>query len=48
VAEGDVKVDVPVQVLVHVVAYIIPIRESGYWMGEAVILNGVHALTGFR
>ena len=29
VAEGDVKVDVPVQVLAHVVAYIIPIMGQG-------------------
>jgi len=29
VAEGGVKVDVPVQVLAHVVAYIIPIRVGG-------------------
>ena len=28
VAEGEVKVDAPVQVLVHVVAYIIPIRAG--------------------
>ena len=31
VAGGDVKVDVPVQVLVHVVAYIIPIMGQGKW-----------------
>lgn len=35
VAEGDVKVDVPVQVLAHVVAYIIPIRP-----GEGRLLEG--------
>ena len=50
VAKGEVKVDAPVQVLVHVVAYIIPIRA-----GRAVTaltgagrLNGAHALLGFR
>ena len=43
------KVDAPVQVLVHVVAYIIPIRA-----GRAVtalargVLNGAHALLRFR
>jgi hypothetical protein len=35
VAEGEVKVDAPVQVLVHVVAYIIPIRA-----GKAVTVTG--------
>ena len=36
VAEGGAKVDVPVQVLVHVVAYIIPIMDreaSLHWRG---------------
>lgn len=42
------KVDVPVQVLVHVVAYIIPNRENGHWRGKAGVLNAVYALLGFR
>jgi len=44
-----VKVDVPVQVLAHVVAYIIPNRAgSGHYAGEAGTLNAAHALLGFR
>ena len=43
------KVDVPVQVLAHVFAYIIPNRAgSGHCTGEAGTLNAAHALLGFR
>ena len=47
VAEGDVKVDVPVQVLVHVVAYIIPIMAQGvslHWWGGHTQRGDTHCL----
>lgn len=50
VAEGEVKVDAPVRVLDHVVAYIIPIRagRAVTALARAGILNAGHALLRFR